>query len=333
MLVEGVGRRAAEGSDTQANSGAESAADSAVDASVPAAITDTGCERELNEDRYAVIESDSGLAWVVCDGMGGAMGGELAAQLAIDAIRRDLENLPGRSPAAAIKGALLEANRIIVLRRQNPAFSGMGTTVVTAMFQGSDVAIAHAGDSRAYLIRDGAIQQLTTDHTYVQDLVDKGKINIDDALSHPQAHVLTRCIGSEPGLEIDLDKYWVWPLNGQEPQDFLLLCSDGLYSLVREGEMADIVTQHTPQRACVSLVELAKSRGGFDNVTVAIIPLAGQLRTEPPPGYEATSSRTVRAAAKPAGRGNPLVRVAIIVAVSVVVALGTVFGSLLLLSR
>ncbi|MCB0339150.1 MAG: serine/threonine-protein phosphatase, partial [Bdellovibrionales bacterium] len=190
MLLEGIGRQ-----EKRSDTG---------DHCVPAAITDTGCERELNEDRYAVIECDSGLAWVVCDGMGGEMGGELAAQLAIDAIRRDLENLPARPPAIALKSAALEANRIIVLRRQNPAFSGMGTTVVAAMFANSEVAICHAGDSRAYLIRDGAIQALTTDHTYVQDLVEKGKIGIEEALSHPQAHVLTRCIGSEPGLEVDV---------------------------------------------------------------------------------------------------------------------------------
>lgn len=252
---------------------------------VPAAITDTGCERELNEDRYAVIESQSGLAWIVCDGMGGAMGGELAAQLAIDAIRRDLESAAPRGVDAALKGAILEANRVIVLRRQNPAFANMGTTVVGIIFNGPEVAIAHAGDSRAYLIRDSAIQQLTTDHTYVQDLVDKGKISAEDALSHPQAHVLTRCIGSEPGLEVDVDKLWVWDVQPTEPIDYILLCSDGLYSLVSDGEIANTVATNSPQRACVHLVELARSRGGYDNITVAIIPLAGQLKNEPPAGF------------------------------------------------
>lgn len=252
------------------------------DPMVPAAITDTGCERELNEDRYAVIESDSGIAWIVCDGMGGAMGGELAAQLAIDAIRRDLESQPSRPVDVAIRSSVLEANRVIVLRRQNPAFSGMGTTVVAVMFNGPEVSIAHAGDSRAYLVRDAAIQQLTKDHTYVQDLVDKGKLDSEEALSHPQAHVLTRCIGSEPGLEVDLKRLWIWDVPQSEPIDYLLLCSDGLYSHVTEGEIANIASQLAPQRACVELVELAKSRGGYDNITVAIIPLGGQLKSEPP---------------------------------------------------
>ena len=239
--------------------------DASDEASIPAAITDTGCERELNEDRYAVIESPSGVAWLVCDGMGGQTGGELAAQLAIDAIRRDLEKYPARPVDVALKSALFEANRIIVLRRQNQAFGSMGTTVVAVMFDGSEVVVGNIGDSRAYLVRDGAIQQLTTDHTYVQQLVDRGEITPEEALAHPQAHILTRCVGAEPGVEIDLKRLWTWPVGDEEPSDSLVLCTDGLYSLVSDGEVASIVSRNTPQAACVRLVELAKARGGYDN--------------------------------------------------------------------
>ncbi len=255
------------------------------EAGIPAAVTDTGCERDLNEDRYAVIESASGLTWVVCDGMGGVAGGELAAQLVIDAMRRDLETLAPRPLETALRGAIQEANRIIVLRRQNQAFAQMGTTIVAAMFNGPEVVVGHVGDSRAYLVRDQAIQQLTTDHTFVQELVEKGQIQPEEALTHPQAHVLTRAIGSEPALEVDLLKFWIWDVDPGENKDYLLLCTDGLYSLVSELEVAEIVSVETPQSACARLVELAKSRGGFDNITVAIIPLGGQLRLEPPPGY------------------------------------------------
>lgn len=282
---------------------------------VPAAITDTGCERELNEDRYAVIESQSGLAWLVCDGMGGATGGELAAQLALDAIRRDLENLPPRSPEVALRGAILEANRVIVLRRQNQAFSQMGTTIVSALFSGSEVVMGHVGDSRIYLIRDGAIQQLTTDHTYVQELVDKGQIKPEEALSHPQAHILTRAIGSEPGLEVEVQRYWIWETPQGEAMDYLLLCTDGLYSLVSEGEMANVVSQSTPQRACVKLVETAKARGGFDNITLSIIPLNGQLRQEAPAGYEerALKKRMKLANVRDESANKSLARIVILV--------------------
>ena len=275
MLLGDTGKRE--------NGGADESVD---EASIPAAITDTGCERELNEDRYAVVESPSGLAWIVCDGMGGVAGGELAAQLAIDAIRRDLENLPRRPADQALRGAMLEANRVIVLRRQNPAFSNMGTTIVASLFNGAEVIVCNVGDSRAYLIRDNAIQQLTTDHTLVQEMVDKGQIRPDEALSHPQAHILTRCIGSEPGLDVEFRRFWVWEVPQGEPTDALLLCTDGLYSLISEGEMANVVSSSTPQRACVELVELAKARGGFDNITLSIIPLAGQLKQEPPVGFD-----------------------------------------------
>lgn len=252
------------------------------EALIPAAITDVGCEREINEDRYALIDSPAGRAWIVCDGMGGVMGGELAAQLAIDAIRRRLETSHFDSPEEALRDAIDEANRIIVLRRQNPAFSSMGTTIVAMMVQDDEVILAHAGDSRAYLLRGDSIQQLTIDHTYVQDLVDRGVIKEEDALSHPQAHVLTRCVGAEPGLKLALQRFWLWKVKDVEPQDKLVLCSDGLYSLVSDEEIVEIINRFSPQESCARLVELAKLRGGYDNITLAILPLSGQLREERP---------------------------------------------------
>ncbi len=250
---------------------------------VPAAITDVGCEREINEDRYAVIDCPLGKIWVVCDGMGGSLGGELAAQLAIDTIRRGLESKEFDTPQEALTFAVEEANRVIVLRRQNPQFSSMGTTIVAAMLSGSQVVIAHAGDSRAYLVRDGSIEQLTVDHTYVQDLVERGAISEDEALSHPQAHVLTRCLGADPRLKLDSLEFWNWKVGKGESKDILILVSDGLYSLVDDQEIAKSVCSRSAQESCVELVELAKARGGFDNITVSILPLAGQLRGEEPP--------------------------------------------------
>lgn len=276
--------------DRTTTSSTDASSDSAAEL-VPAAITDTGCERDLNEDRYAVIDNPSGTCWIVCDGMGGASGGELAAQLVIDAMRRELEGAPQRPAAEALRSALVESNRIIVLRRQNPAFSSMGTTIVSAFFSGAEVVIGSAGDSRAYLVRNGVIQQLTTDHTYVQDLVNKGQIKADEALTHPQAHVLTKAIGSEPSLEFDIKSFWVWQVAEDEPKDFLVLATDGLYSLVTESEITDLVSQSSPQQACSDLVERAKSRGGFDNITIAVIPLTGQLKSEPPIGYQRPARR------------------------------------------
>ncbi|MCC6931925.1 MAG: serine/threonine-protein phosphatase [Deltaproteobacteria bacterium] len=260
---------------------------------MPAALTDIGCEREINEDRYAVVDSHLGRVWVVCDGMGGCLGGELAAQLAIDAIRRKLESTDAQIPETGLVSAVEEANRIILLRRQNPAFSSMGTTVVTALlYNNEEVLLSHAGDSRAYLIREGNIQQLTTDHTYVQDLVERGVIKPHEALSHPQAHVLTRCLGAEANLNLDLQKYWVWPVE-EGKEDKLLLCSDGLYSLVDDDEIAEICTTYQSQESCIRLTELAKSHGGYDNITVAIIPIPGELREEKPT-QKVAKAKTVR---------------------------------------
>lgn len=304
---------------------------------VPAAITDTGCERNLNEDRYAVIESPSGLAWLVCDGMGGATGGELAAQLAIDGIRRELESVDARPCAAALKSSILEANRIIVLRRQNQAFSQMGTTIVGALFSEVEVALGHVGDSRAYLIRDGVIQQLTTDHTFVQQLVDKGEIEAKDALDHPQAHILTRAIGAEPGLEVDLHRYYIWKTAPGEPSDTLLLCSDGLYSHVSDEEIASITSKEPPKQACVQLVELAKKRGGYDNITVAIIPIGGQMKQEPPIGYdEQAIRRSLELRSRPVRRksdGGLLKRLLFVIALSILACLLVVLGLAFFLSQ
>jgi len=185
------------------------------------------------------------------------------------------------------------------------------------MFSESEVVVGHVGDSRAYLARDGAIQQLTTDHTLVQDLVDAGQIRADEALSHPKAHILTRAIGSEPALQVDIQRFWVWQVAEGEPVDQLILCTDGLYSLVSEGEMADVLAQNTPQRACVKFVEIARARGGFDNISVAVIPLAGQLRQEAPEGYARASQARRRASTREREAEPPvgIVRTIIVVAV------------------
>ena len=253
----------------------------------PAAITDAGCERDLNEDRYAVIESEAGLLWLVCDGMGGVKGGELAAQLAIDSIRRNLEASHYTSSEKAIVDSIQEANRVVVLRRQNQTFGQMGTTLVGAIFNGQAVSIVNVGDSRAYVVSArGQIRQITLDDTYVQELVSSGKISPQEALNHPNAHVLTKAIGADASLRPKADNYWIWDTGGDpQEQDSLVLCSDGLYSMVGDEEIAKAVSRNSPRKACAVLVEEAKRRGGYDNITLAVIPLLGKLKNEMPPGY------------------------------------------------
>jgi PPM family protein phosphatase len=244
---------------------------------LPVAVTDIGCEREINEDRYAGFKVEGGYVWIVCDGMGGAVGGELAAQLALDTIKRSIESFEGEVSIDMVSQAIQEANRVIVLRRQNPVFSGMGTTIVAALVNDEGVFIAHVGDSRAYVVSRNRIEQLMVDHTYVQDLVDKGMITYEESLDHPQSHVLTRCLGADPRAKVDQNIYGIVPSANEAEQEFLLLCSDGLYSLVSEAEIHQVVMANPLQQACMKMVESARDRGGFDNITLAIIPLNGVL--------------------------------------------------------
>ena len=245
--------------------------------------SDIGLERAINEDRYAVIESASGTAWFVLDGMGGVEGCEFAAQLALDAIRRYVETHEHAEPAAILRGAISDANGAVVLRRQNQKFGSMGTTVVALMIDDMEVAISHIGDSRAYLVHADGITQLTVDDTLVQQMVDAGQIKPEEALSHPDAHYLTRCLGTQVELEVPLQCFWRLP---SESSDIIVLCSDGLYGLVSDEEIAEAVRTLAPDIACKTLIELANSRGGYDNITVSIVPLQGALSDQAPKEWD-----------------------------------------------
>jgi serine/threonine protein phosphatase PrpC len=185
-------------------------------------------------------------------------------------------------------------------------------------------------------VRDLNIQQLTVDHTYVQDLVERGAISSQEALSHPQSHVLTKCLGAEPRLELETQTLWVWDLEAGEVEDYLVLCSDGLYSLVSDKEIANSISNSSPQEACVHLVELAKSRGGFDNITLSILPLGGQLRDEAPPRprkAERKKSKS-KSSARSSARKIPKMSTGKKVAIGLVLMLlGTLIAAMFILLR
>ena len=249
-------------------------------------VSDVGREREVNEDRVAVIASRSGTAWILLDGMGGVAGGEFAAQLALDAMKRFIDGHECADPGAILQGAIDEGNRAVVLRRQNQKFISMGTTVVATMIDGIEMVVSHVGDSRAYCIHDGKISQLTVDDTVVQRMVDAGQIEPEEALSHPDAHLLTHCLGTKVELSVPAQRLWRSPLRAGQDSDILLLCSDGLYGLVSDEEIASMVTFFPPNEACQKLVELANARGGFDNISVMIIPVDGVVSREPPADWD-----------------------------------------------
>ena len=218
--------------------------------------TDIGCVREHNEDSLVVQPS----LFVVCDGMGGQSAGEVASEIAIDVVSRRAPRVPD---AEALGQAVEEANLAIIRAARNGIGSqGMGTTCTAAVLQGTRLVIAQVGDSRAYLLHNGHLQQLTRDHSLVADLVESGQISAEEARTHPQRSVITRALGSDPRMQCDL-----YELNIAEG-DRLLLCSDGLYSMVEDGQIEHVMNAHPDaQRAADALAEAAIAAGGHDNVT------------------------------------------------------------------
>lgn len=226
--------------------------------------TDVGCVREHNEDSLVVAPP----LYVVCDGMGGHAAGEVASEIAVDVIAR---RAPLTPDATALGQAVEEANLAIIEgARTGKGRAGMGCTCTAAMLDSERLVIAQVGDSRAYLLHHGRLQQLTRDHSLVADLVEAGQITPAEARVHPQRSVITRALGSDPLTQPDLLEINV------ETGDRLLLCSDGLTSMIEDDEVERILN-HTadPQLAASQLVNAAIAAGGYDNVTVIVVDVTG----------------------------------------------------------
>ncbi len=232
-----------------------------------AASTDVGRRRSANEDCFAIV-SELGL-YLVADGMGGHSAGQVASRLAVEsavAALGDLESATA-TPTDKLRTAVAAANRAIFTTAQEKSeLTGMGTTLVALLAGGQRIALAHVGDSRAYLVRGGRIRQLTDDHSLVAELVRRHEIDAHDALEHPHRHVLTRALGVRHSVEPDLAE--LTPARG----DVFVLCSDGLTGHVLDEEIAKEVGSTSDLEAvCGRLVDLANSRGGDDNITVVCV--------------------------------------------------------------
>lgn len=231
--------------------------------------TDVGLVRANNQDQ-ALIASP---LFAVADGMGGHAAGEVASEVACQALAEAFT--AGPPTADALVKAAQEANRAVFERaRANPEMHGMGTTLVAvALITGNGhpcLAVAHVGDSRVYLVRDGEIRQVTTDHSLVAELVAEGQIAAEEAERHPQRHVLSRALGVYPDVDVDLTV--VDPRDG----DRFLLCSDGLSREVSDYQIASVMRRLAdPDEAARQLVEEAKAKGGADNITVVIVDVTG----------------------------------------------------------
>lgn len=255
--------------------------------------TDVGRVRGNNEDSHGVFRLDDGsLLVVVCDGMGGHEAGEVASGIAVDVIEREVWGAEaGEAPEGVLRRALTQAHEAILAEGRQGGKRGMGTTAVVAWVRGRDAWIAHAGDSRLYLVRGGRVVRRSVDHSRVQSLVDKGVISQAEAHDHPDSGVLTRALG-HPKMA---DGQPFAPEIAAEAValaagDALVLSSDGLHDLVSDDEIAATVAGCAPVVATERLVELALGRGGHDNVTVAVVTVGGTASPsdEDPPGLERT---------------------------------------------
>jgi len=221
--------------------------------------THPGRKRRHNEDAY-VVEPP---LFAVADGMGGAKAGEVASGLAASALKDG--DTDGASGEDRVTELIQEANRRVFRRAtEDRDASGMGTTMTVALVEDDRVVFGHVGDSRAYLIRDGAIEQLTDDHSLVAELVRSGRLTPEEAEAHPQRSVITRAVGTEP--DVDVDTFVIEPTDG----DLFLICSDGLTDMVDDRTIIDAIEEHRDDldEAAKALVGAANRVGGEDNITV-----------------------------------------------------------------
>jgi protein phosphatase len=261
--------------------------------------TDTGRQRNANEDAFYVRPP----IFVVADGMGGAQAGEVASSAAAKAFDRDLPDLP---PERVLRETIESANREIhELAREDPSRAGMGTTITAAIVNAAseEVGIGHVGDSRAYRLRDGQLERLTRDHSLVEEMRRKGQITDAQAEEHPQRSIITRALGPEPEVDVDVQTV------PASPGDVFLLCSDGLTTMVSEERISRILAGATSMEAAVrALIDEANRAGGRDNITALAFRLedasaprsarAGQAPSDAPAAEGAT---LVGAAAEEAG--------------------------------
>jgi protein phosphatase len=239
-------------------------------------VTHVGMRRDSNEDEL-LVDGANGL-FAVADGMGGHAAGEIASRIAIDSIAASVRahtpepaRIDFREASTRLRQAVGDANRRICESiRDHQELSGMGTTVAVVLACRDGAVIAHVGDSRVYLLREDKLHRLTSDHSWVNEQVKLGLLSDDAAQRHPMRNIVTRALGSRPDVLVDVGT------EPTRPGDVLLLCSDGLNTMVDDAAIREILLRSggEPERACRELVQAANARGGEDNVTVVVVGLA-----------------------------------------------------------
>lgn len=232
--------------------------------------TDVGKIRQLNEDYLECFKSSFGEVFVVCDGMGGHEGGEIASRLAVTTIKQVITSNPNNlsSPSAIIEESISVANRAIISQaEESPVLKGMGTTCVVLLIRENEAFYGHVGDSRLYLVRGNNLYLMTRDHSFVQGLVDQGLISREDAEKHPRKNEITQALGIFEKIRPEVNHQ---PLKLYKGDKFML-CSDGLSGPVQEDVILNIVSKHHPVEASNMLIDAANNSGGADNITVQVI--------------------------------------------------------------
>jgi protein phosphatase len=277
-----------------------------------AAISHPGMSGKNNEDRYGVsayrLQQENGIPSVlaiVADGIGGHRAGEVAAEIAVEVISRIVAESDANQPVQTLQKAIIRASQVIHERSEaEPALKGMGSTCACVWVIGDRLYTASVGDTRIYLLRDGAVRQLTKDHTWVQEAIDNGAISVEEARSHPNAHVIRRYLGSRNDVVPDT-RLRLNPREGDrnaeanqgtllQANDCILLCSDGLTDLVHEAEILAILGDGSQEEALERLVTLANQRGGHDNITAVTLQVPGEIETIPVAAPVATPARRLR---------------------------------------
>ena len=235
--------------------------------------TDVGKIRDNNQDAYYISQKGDSFLFIIADGMGGHKAGEIASKMAIDIISNSLESLLTDSTVGdkeiqdKIRSSIYEANdKIYRKSMEDEKFSGMGTTVTLAYAMDRNIFIGHAGDSRAYLFRDGILSQITKDHSLVEELIRNGSISVEEAKHHPQRNIITRAVGTSKEIKADL------MVESKNKDDILLLCTDGLTNMLDDDEIKDsLIINKDIQKACEELIKLSNDKGGFDNITILAV--------------------------------------------------------------
>jgi len=238
-------------------------------------LTDVGCVRETNEDAIGHWPHEDGLLFALADGMGGEAAGEVASALALEVLAREMDRAPGGWPVSKrLRRAVQEVNLEIYNKSITvPELRRMGTTLTATAVVGGSLVAAHVGDCRLLVFRDGRLTQLTKDHTWVAEQVQYGLLSAEKARTHPRRHVLTRCLGAELIVGIDVLTFDL------RPGDVVLQMSDGVHGPIAEAEIAELLRAHPPEPAGRALVRRAREEGGEDNLSVQI---AGIVSCPPP---------------------------------------------------